>query len=102
MPVDLPHHRLAAVPHLTGNRVGAHGRPLVDGLESGRAVGVTEYLGADLSRLPTGPDRHSIEQLPEVREHRLLPCAVAGEKQPARRMLGQVALQSLAQLGPKW
>src|SRR5437660_184747 len=90
VPIDLPHHRLATVPHLAGYRVGAHGRPLVDGLEPRRAVGVPEHLGADLTRLPSGSHSHCIEQLAKVGDHRLLARTVAREEQSARRMLGQV------------
>jgi hypothetical protein len=74
--VDLPHYRLAAVAHLAGNRVGVHWRPLVHGLEPRRAVGMPEHFGADLPGLPPDANGHGIEQLPEVREHRLLAHAV--------------------------
>src|SRR5438874_10938448 len=82
VPIDLSNHRLAAVPHLAGDGIRAHRRPLVYGLEPSRAVAVTEQLRSDLTGLPTGPDGHRVEQLSEIGQHRLLPCAVAGEKQP--------------------
>ena len=77
VPLHLPHHPLAAMPHFPGDRVGALARP------------------------GPGPNGHGIEQLPEIREHRLLARAVAREQQPARRMLREVPLEDLPKLQPE-
>jgi len=70
--VHAPHHRSATVAQLARHCELAHGRPLVERLQPRGRVRVPERLRPNLTRFPTSPHRHRVEQLAEVDQHRFL------------------------------
>src|SRR5438093_6650396 len=79
VPVDPLDQCLASVSQLTTHREDGHRSPVVHRLEPRARVRVPEDLGRELSRFPTRSHRGSVEQLPEVCQHRLRTRPERGE-----------------------
>src|SRR2546425_900914 len=102
MAVDLLHHRVPTVAEFARDRIHRDRRALVERLEPGGAVRVTEHLAANLSRLPSRRCRYGIEELSKVGQHRLLARSVRWEQETPALFApgGDVGRQNLCQLRP--
>jgi hypothetical protein len=82
--VDSADHGLGLVAELAGNGVRGNRGALVERLEAGGAVGVTECFRPNLALLEARVRGHTIEQLSRVADHLLIAHGEGKRSRPPR------------------